>query len=131
MPEPDLLLDTDVFIEILRGKPQAATWLTTYADQIIGIPVLVRMELVQGVRNKQELQTLIRELGRYMVLHLEMGDSTRALDWFETYHLSHNVGMLDSLIAAIAIRLSKPLYTFNLKHYQIIPGLDVRSPYSR
>ena len=131
MPEPDLLLDTDVFIEILRGKPKAATWLTAHADQVIGIPVLVRMELTQGVRNKQELQALIRELGRYTLLHLETGDSARALGWFETFHLSHNVSILDSLIAAIAIRLRKPLYTFNLKHYQVIPGLDVRSPYSR
>ncbi|MBI4573970.1 MAG: hypothetical protein HY713_11885 [candidate division NC10 bacterium] len=37
----------------------------------------------------------------------------------------------DVLIAAIAIRLGAPLYTFNTAHFQVIPGLDVRSPYDR
>ena len=45
--------------------------------------------------------------------------------------LSHGVGILDCLIAAIAFRLAKPFYTFNLKHFQIIPGLDAQAPYVR
>jgi predicted nucleic acid-binding protein len=45
--------------------------------------------------------------------------------------LSHGVGVLDCLIAAIAIRLGNPFYTFNLKHFQVMPGLDVQAPYVR
>ena len=45
--------------------------------------------------------------------------------------LSHGAGILDCLIAAIAFRLAKPFYTFNLKHFQIIPELDAQAPYVR
>jgi predicted nucleic acid-binding protein len=37
----------------------------------------------------------------------------------------------DCLIAAMALARSARLYTFNLKHFRIIEGLDVQSPYTR
>ena len=49
MAEPDLLLDSDVLIEILRGTPEAGDWLNAHTDQVLGIPVIVRMEILQGV----------------------------------------------------------------------------------
>lgn len=131
MDNVDLLLDSDVLIEILRGRPKAQAWLTASGDQVIGIPVLVRMELAQGVENLQEQRGLIKELSRYTVAHLKSGDSELALDWYESFHLSHNIGILDCLIAAISTRPGKPLYSFNVRHYRVIPGIDVRAPYER
>ena len=131
MAEPDLLLDTDVLIEILRGTSEAAAWLRAHSEQTIGIPVVVRMEILQGARNKQEQQALIRELRRFQVVHLEHGDSERALSWFEAFYLSHGLGIMDCLIASVAVRLHKPLYTFNLKHYRPIKELDTQRPYRR
>ena len=64
-------------------------------------------------------------------VHLETGDSQQASGWFATYWLSHKIGILDCLIAATAVRLGASLYTFNTPHFQVIPGLDVRSPYGR
>ena len=131
MVEPDLVLDTDILIEILRGTPEAAKWLNAHRDRTIGIPVIVRMEILQGARNKREQQVLIRELRKFHVLHLESGDTERALSWFESFYLSHNLGIMDCLIASIAVRLDKPLYTFNIKHYRPIKELDVQLPYRR
>jgi predicted nucleic acid-binding protein len=87
------------------------------------------MEILQGARNKQEQQALVHELSRYWVAHLESGDTLQAFSWCEAFHLSHGVGIFDCLIAAVAVRLGKTLYSFNLKHYQVIPNLDVRQPY--
>jgi len=131
MAESELLLDTDVLIEILRGTPEAAAWLSAHSDQTIGIPVVVRMEILQGARNKREQQALIRELRRFQVIHLEHGDSERALAWFEAFYLSHSLGIMDCLIASVAVRLGKPLYTFNLKHYRPIRELNAQMPYHR
>ena len=131
MAEPALVLDTDVLVEILRGRPEAASWLETQGSQIVGLPVLVCMEILQGARNRREQQQIVEQIRRYAWIHLERPDSEQALTWFETYHLSHNVGIMDCLIASLAARLGLPLYTFNTKHYRAIPGLDARSPYER
>ena len=56
-------------------------------------------------------------------------DCQRALSDFLTYHLSHGLGLLDSLIAACAVGLSATLCTFNVKHYSVIPSLVTVQPY--
>lgn len=38
MPNVDVVLDTDVLIEILRGNDQAKAWLASIESHIIGIP---------------------------------------------------------------------------------------------
>jgi hypothetical protein len=35
------------------------------------------------------------------------------------------------LIAQTAIELGVPLYTFNQKHYQVVPYLQTRQPYQK
>jgi tRNA(fMet)-specific endonuclease VapC len=131
MNDADLVLDTDVLIEILRGDSRAGEWLASVESLVIGIPVIVWMEILVGARDKQEQRVFTELLAQYAILHLESGDSERARQWFEQFHLSHGVGILDCLIAAIAFRFAKPFYTFNLKHFQVIPGLDVQAPYER
>ena len=44
--EPDLLLDTDILIGVLRGNPQAGRWLESLGDQRVGISVLTWMEIL-------------------------------------------------------------------------------------
>lgn len=131
MSDADVVLDTDVLIEILRGNSRAEEWLASVESLVLGIPVIVWMEILVGARDKQEQRVLVEQLARYRILHLESGDSERARQWFEQFHLSHGVGILDCLIAAVPLRLAKPFYTFNLKHFQVIPELEVQAPYER
>lgn len=58
-------------------------------------------------------------------------DCDKALDDFTQYHLSHNAGLLDTLIGRTAVGLGMPLHTFNQKHYSFIPGLQTVQPYSK
>ncbi len=58
-------------------------------------------------------------------------DCQRALTDFIAYQLSHNLGLLDALIAACAIGSSATLCTFNIKHYRVVPGLVMAQPYTR
>ena len=41
-----LLLDTDVMIDVLRGHDVALEWLHSLADETIGLPGFVAMELL-------------------------------------------------------------------------------------
>jgi predicted nucleic acid-binding protein len=131
MSDADLVLDTDVLIEILRGDSRAGEWLASVESLVLGIPVIIWMEILVGARDKQEQRGFIQQLAGYTILHLKAGDSDRARQWFEQFHLSHGVGILDCLIAAIPLRLAKPFYTFNLKHFHVIPRLEAKAPYER
>jgi len=42
MADPALLLDSHVLIDLFRGSPQAADWVSANSDVAIGIPVIVR-----------------------------------------------------------------------------------------
>jgi hypothetical protein len=55
----------------------------------------------------------------------------RAYGSFAKYRLSHNIGLLDSLIAETAAGLGVPLATFNDQHYRVFGGLQLLQPYSR
>jgi predicted nucleic acid-binding protein len=45
------------------------------------------------------------------------------------FRLSHNVDMMDCLIASTAQRLGLPLFTRNLKHFQPMIGRLAQKPY--
>lgn len=131
MDEVDLLLDTDVLVDLLRRFPPAVRWAKDHASARLGIPVVVYLELLQGARHQADLDALCRYLTPYPVFHLESGDSTRALECFKEHRLSRGIGILDCLIAALVSRLGKPLCTFNTRHYGAIPHLLLQVPYSR
>lgn len=89
------------------------------------------MELVQGARDQGEQDTIANRLAPHWMVHFEAGDSLAAAGWFITYWFSHRIGIPDCPIAAIAVRLGATLYTFNMAHFQAIPGQDIRLPYER
>ncbi|WP_416137056.1 type II toxin-antitoxin system VapC family toxin [Halomonas sp. HK25] len=120
-----MLVDTDVLIWNLRGNAAAA-------DRLDGMPgfslsAVSYMELVQGLRNKQE-QHQLRQAIRYWeaeLVHLEEGISARATFLVESYALSHSMQLADALIAATAMELGVPLLTANNCHYRHIDGLEI------
>jgi predicted nucleic acid-binding protein len=118
-----ILLDSDIIIDLLREYVPAQTWFDTIDDnEIIALPGFVVMELIQGCRNKIQLQKLKRDLAYYETVWLKPDDCTQALDIFSQYYLSHNAGLIDVMVGMTAVSLNIPLYTFNEKHYNFIPG---------
>ncbi|MBI2060747.1 MAG: type II toxin-antitoxin system VapC family toxin [Nitrospirae bacterium] len=126
---PDLLLDTSVLVDVGRKLGQSLEWFQSIRHQVIGIPVLVWMELVDGCRTGAEVARLKKELNPLPVVHLTAEDSALGLALFERFRLSHGTEIIDALIGATAARLALPLYTLNLKHFRPLPGVDARKPY--
>lgn len=124
------LLDTDVLIDIQRGYNPAVTWFTSLAD-IPSVPGFVVMELIQDAQNRQQIRKALQLVAPLPVVWTTEVDCARALSNFMTYHLSHKVGLLDTLIASCAVGHNATLYTFNVKHYRVIPGLVTAQPYLR
>jgi predicted nucleic acid-binding protein len=124
------LLDTDVLIDIQRGYAPALTWFGSL-DEPPSVPGLVIMELIQEALNSQQVRRALKLVAPMRVIWPTEADCARALSDFTSYHLSHKLGLLDSLIAACAVGRDATLCTFNLKHYQVITGLVTSQPYEK
>ncbi len=125
-----LLLDTDILIDIQHAHAPAVAWFASLTD-LPAVPGFVVMELIQDARNTQQMRQALRLVAPLQVVWPTETDCSRALSDFTAYHLSHNVGLLDALIAACATGLAATLCTFNAKHYRIIPNLVIVQPYTR
>jgi hypothetical protein len=120
-----LIIDTDVIIRELRGNLSAKK--VIHANIPFSISVVTYIEIVQGMRNKQELNKFIKQLAKWNVNIIQLSNdiSTRAMIYVEEFFLSHSMELADSLIAATCINNSEALLTANDKHYKHIPNIQL------
>lgn len=121
------LVDTDVLIWNLRGNPAAAALLDGHSGSL-GLSAVTWMELVQGVRDSNELRTLHQALTFWQaeMIHVTGSISARACYLVEEQALSHSLQLADALIAATALELGEPLITANDRPYRFIPHLELQ-----
>lgn len=121
----DILIDTDVIIWYLRGN-QKAYELIHSIDEFC-ISSVTYMELVQGMRNKEELRTLQKTLKQWNVKTIYISEeiSAKALFYVEEYFLSHSMELADSLIASTATSYGMKLITANDKHYKVVKDITL------
>ncbi len=120
-----MIVDTDVLIWYLRGNKKAVTALNNRSGILIS--VVSYIELIQGVRNKKELNNIrlfIKDLPAD-IIHVNDEISSRTLLYVERYILSHSVELADALIAASAVVYGVPLLTSNDKHYRPITDVEI------
>ncbi|EDN68644.1 PIN domain protein [Beggiatoa sp. PS] len=120
-----MLVDTDVLIWFLRGNQKAVTRLNELPK--INISAITYMELVQGMRNKRELQALHQTIKMFQweVILLDNTISQYAMNYVETFYHSHALRLADALIAATAVHHDLTLLTANNKHYQMLKELEI------
>ena len=106
-----------------RGSPASANW--------PAVPGFVVMELIQDARNAQEVGKALKLVAPFPIVWPTEADCARALSDFAKEHLAQGLGLLDALIACCAVGLTATLFTFNNKHYRVVPGLVTAQPYAR
>lgn len=121
------LVDTTVLVDFLRDSSAAKAWLVNQA--FLGIAPLVYMEVIAGATSRTDRQQAQRLLDGLTVVHLTASDQDWAIQQHLQYAPSHNVGILDCLIASVSQRLQLPLYTANLKHFAPLLGSLAVKPY--
>ncbi len=121
-----MIVDTDVLIWYSR-EHQKAIELIHSLDTFF-ISVVTYMGIVQGVRNKKELNTFKKALGILNVKIFQIDElvSTKAMFFVEQYSLSHSMELADALIGATAIIKQVPLITGNEKHYRHLPEIKIK-----
>ena len=123
------VIDTDILIDATRGIVDAVAFLANQQGSGIQISTISAMELVVGCRNKTELNQLQQFLQECTVLPVTTTASQIAYQLMEIFFLSHGLLMPDALIAATVKERGQILYTKNVRHFDMIPGLTVVRPY--
>lgn len=121
-----MLVDTDVLVWYMRGDEKANRAIRNLKG--FSISVVTYMELVQGLRNKEELNILRNSLKRWKagIIYINEEISAKAMFLVEQYYLSHSIQLADALIGATAVIYGLPLLTANTKHYKTIKNIIIK-----
>jgi predicted nucleic acid-binding protein len=120
-----ILCDTNILIAWLKGDEQTIEILQEIGLENLLIPSIAFMELIQGIRNKIELSKLKKKIKNYNIIHFNDVTSKLAINLAEKYFLSHGLLIPDAIIAATAIAFNFKLFTYNLKDFKYIPGIQL------
>ena len=119
-----MIFDTDVMIWAFRGNTKALDRIDATTERAISS--VTYMELLQGVRNKQEMISMKRFLSTlgFSVLPVTANISSRAISIMENTALRSDLGVCDAFIFATALDMGDTLLSGNAKHFKEVPLLD-------
>ena len=112
----ELLLDTDVFIDHLRGAVPIKA-----GEEQISYSVITRCELFAGTKGDEEAITQLLGAFRELTVDRRIAETAGRL------RREHGVAMADAVIAATALTHGLTLHSRNRKHFEPIPKLDLVS----
>ena len=121
-----MIIDTDVLIWYMRGNEKAYEIIEKYNTFFIS--VVTYIELVQGMRNKKELNILRKALRGWnaQILYISEEVSAKAMFYVEQHFLSHSIQLADALIGATAITYGFPILTANDRHYKVMQAIQIK-----
>lgn len=121
-----MIIDTDVLIWYMKGNENAFELLDSQHGFFVS--VVSYIELIQGMRNKLELQVLRKTFREWntRILYINEEISAKAMFYIERNFLSHSLHLADALIGATAAVNGLPLFTGNDKHYKMIKEVDLK-----
>lgn len=120
-----MLFDTDVLIWYLKGNRNAKRIIDNASS--INLSVVTYIELVQGMKDKQELSIFRKTLRNWnsSIIYISEEISSRAMFLVEEFYLSHSLQLADALIGATSLQQGSILMTANDRHYHCINGLEL------
>jgi len=120
-----MIIDTDVLIWYMKGNEKAYKAIEMANNFFIS--VVTYMELVQGMRNKKELNSLRRSIHSWdaKVLYISEEISSKAMFYVEQHFLGHSLQLADALIGATAVAYGLPILTGNDKHYRTVKDIQI------
>ncbi len=120
------LVDTDILIDYLRGRPTAIRFVTDHADRLV-VSAMSVAELYAGVRGQarnSEQLALANFLELFPIVPVSADIAKAGGLYRRDYAGSPGVGLADAVIAATAVSSDAELKTLNIKHYPMFEGLE-------
>lgn len=121
------IIDTSILVDYLRGVPLAVDFLDSI--ELPCISVITGMEIIQGSRNKKELEINFSFLNNFRIIEINREISKITMNLIKKYRLKYNAKILDTFIAATAINQNKKIITKNIKDFQFIKEIKIKNPY--
>lgn len=121
-----IVLDTTVLIDHLRTHPGAVVLIdqALTSGERLASSVLTRFEVLQGMRAGEE-DSIFHLFARVDWIPVDAELADRAGWLANAYDRSHpGIDAVDYVVAATAERLDAELWTHNLKHFPMFPGLQ-------
>ena len=119
-----IVLDTNVLIEILKDNHSTIKKIQSF-NCSLAISSITVMELFYGALNKAEVKKLEKFVALFEIIDINETISQQSTILVKTYAKSHNLDIPDGLIASTALVLDAPLFTYNLKDFRFIDGLEL------
>jgi predicted nucleic acid-binding protein len=123
----DSLLDTSIIVDLLRAFAPAQQWVSAGGNH--GVTATVWLEVLDGAQNARNAQQAVKMLEKFTRIDPTTDDYDQAIRLSLHYRLSHGAQSSDCLIAAVALRIQRPLFTANLKHFAPMLGAGAQRPY--
>ena len=129
-----ILLDTDVFIELMAGGDRAAPWLPLVAGRYALVSFVTAGEVTAGAEigewGQRRRGELAKRLGATVIVPY---DAALIDEYARVYAVARKRGLAlggphqanDRWIAATARLQGVPLLTRNRRHFEGLPGLDL------
>jgi predicted nucleic acid-binding protein len=124
----DVLLDSDILIDHLRGYEPARQYLKRFErGEVQGyLSIITVAELAAGQMRQDDEEAKVQQL-LALFTHIDLNF---ALAWRGgEIRQCYQIRFADALIAATALSHDLPLATRNLQHFTPIEGLRVEKPY--
>ena len=118
-----IILDTNILIEILKNNTATIEEVEKY--EIHYISEITKMELFYGALNKAELEKLHKFISLFTVIPINENISAIASNLIYQYAKSNNLNIPDGLIAATSLESGIKLFTYNMKDFKYIDGIDL------
>jgi tRNA(fMet)-specific endonuclease VapC len=132
------ILDTDTLTHLHAGHPRVVQHLQKLDDPDVAIPIITRIELLRGrydyllkaatggeLLKAQQLLTRTESLLSLLpTLPFDQAASVR-FDQLRTVKRIRKIGRADLLSASIPLARQATLVTRNVRHFRVIPGLQV------
>lgn len=113
------LIDSDVIIWALRGRPEIVELLLSLSDEeTIACSAINVLEVEAGAK-PSEMKAVRQHLGSYEILPVRSLTAQKAAEILRlSSHKPHRGEWADAVIAATALLNDLTLVTFNTRHYQ-------------
>ena len=125
----EVLIDTNILVDHLRGKPEATHFLIssiTSQNKVL-CSVITRIELMCGMKTSEE-SIINKLLQTFEEIEVTKKVAIVAGSYMNKYAKSYGINAADAIIAATAKYYNANLYTLNLKHFPM-KDINVEAPY--